>query len=344
MAGFVERAKRSYAAARERWGWLDHLVRAKAHYDLVRGDRLAAAVTYFAFLSFFPLLALAFAVVGYLVAVYPDIERQVTDLLTENFPGLIGSGPNQLDVAALAGNRTTAGVIGLVGLLLSGLGWISALREAVRRVWSQGPPAANFLVQKVRDAIALVLFGLALLTSLAVSSVATSTTGLVLGWLGLEGSTPAAVGFGVLAVALALLANMLLFLVVLGRLSDASVPRGDLLRGALLGAVGTEVLKLVGTFLVGRTTANPVYASVAVVVGLLIWLDLIGRFVLFVACWTRTRSAGEAPAAALPETVHAPARVAPRPRRRSPRAALLALGSAVAAGWLLGRRSAGRGD
>ena len=42
------------------------------HYGDVKGGLQAGAVTYFAFLSFFPILALAFFVVGLLSQVYPD--------------------------------------------------------------------------------------------------------------------------------------------------------------------------------------------------------------------------------------------------------------------------------
>jgi membrane protein len=61
------------------------------------------------------------------------------------------------------------------------------------------------------------------------------------------------------------------------------------MRGCLFGAVGFEVLKLVGTYFVGHTMRNPVYASFAVIVGLLIWINLVSRFILFTAAWTATR-------------------------------------------------------
>ena len=36
-------------------------------------------MTYFAFLSFFPILALAFFVVGYIAQVYPDAQNNLVD-------------------------------------------------------------------------------------------------------------------------------------------------------------------------------------------------------------------------------------------------------------------------
>jgi membrane protein len=43
---------------RERYPWFDHLARAGGRYQALSGDRVAAGLTYYAFLSFFPLLAL----------------------------------------------------------------------------------------------------------------------------------------------------------------------------------------------------------------------------------------------------------------------------------------------
>jgi hypothetical protein len=56
----------------------------------------------------------------------------------------------------------------------------------------------------------------------------------------------------------------------------------------MLGAVGLEILKVVGSILVARTTSNPVYGAFAVVVGLLIWINLVSRWMLLVAAWTVT--------------------------------------------------------
>ena len=49
-------------------------------------------MTYFGFLSVFPVLALAFFVVGWVAKVYPDAQDTLVDLIKSMFPGLIGTG------------------------------------------------------------------------------------------------------------------------------------------------------------------------------------------------------------------------------------------------------------
>lgn len=57
----------------------DHLVRMVEHFGSVKGNLQAGAVTYFAFLSFFPILALAFFVIGYVAKVYPEAQGNLTE-------------------------------------------------------------------------------------------------------------------------------------------------------------------------------------------------------------------------------------------------------------------------
>jgi membrane protein len=73
----IATVKQRIEDARERRPLLDHLVRTVQHFGEVNGSALAAAVTYFAFLSFFPIIALAFAVVGFVSGAYPNAERDL---------------------------------------------------------------------------------------------------------------------------------------------------------------------------------------------------------------------------------------------------------------------------
>ena len=50
---------------------LDHALRTQAHYGSAKGSQQAGAVTYFGFLSVFPVLALAFFAVGYIAQGLP---------------------------------------------------------------------------------------------------------------------------------------------------------------------------------------------------------------------------------------------------------------------------------
>jgi membrane protein len=74
-------------------------------------------------------------------------------------------------------------------------------------------------------------------------------------------------------------------IVLLRVVSGVPVPWRDLRQGALVGGVGLSLLKISASALLPRLTANPFFASFAIVVGLLIWLNLIARLVLICAAW-----------------------------------------------------------
>ncbi|GAA3760632.1 membrane protein [Spinactinospora alkalitolerans] len=278
-------AMETYWALRRRRPGFDHLVRAYERYADRRGDQLAASVTYFAFLSFFPLLALAFSALGYVAAFNLEARGHLEQAINETLPGFAA----QLPLDEIARARTGAGVIGLLGLLYTGLGSIAALREALHVMWlkntADGP---NFVVAKLLDTVVVIVLGLALLGSVALTGVAQTATGWLLSWVGLDGSVAAALATRLLGLVIAVGVDVAVFTVLFGRLSGTERPWRLLWRGALLAAVGFEVLKAAGALLIGSTLSNPVYASFAVLVGLLVWINIVLRFVLFAAAWTAT--------------------------------------------------------
>ncbi len=269
---------------RRRAPWLDHLIRAWSRYQADRGDRLAASVTYYGFLSFFPLIALAFSVVGFVVDAYPSAQSDLVRQINNFLPGLA----DKLDVSTIGSAKVATGIVGIAGLLLAGLAWIGALREAVRTIWHHNLNAGNVIMKKVHDTGILIGLGLTMAASVAVTAVSSSAMGWFVRAIGLEGSTAASIAFRILGYGVAILVDIAVFLFLLVRLPKVATPWRRVLKGALFGAVGFEVLKTVGSLLVKGTTNNPVYGAFAVVVGLLIWINYLSRFTLFVAAWTVT--------------------------------------------------------
>ncbi|ADH69354.1 MULTISPECIES: YihY/virulence factor BrkB family protein [Nocardiopsis] len=275
----------AYWELRRRRPALDHLVRAYERYADRNGNQLAGAVTYFAFLSFFPLLALAFAAVGYLAAVQVEVGDYLQQALDGVLPGL----SEQLPIDEIAQARVGAGVIGVLGLLYAGLNAVSALREALHSIWlknlREGP---NILLRKLADLLVMLGLGAALLLAVAFTSVAQTATQWLLGLVGLDGSLLANLSLRALALVIAVGANIVIFVLAFALLSGSGRPTRMMWRGALLGAVGFEVLKAAAAVLLAGTLGNPVYASFAVLVGLLVWINLVMRLVMFSAAWTAT--------------------------------------------------------
>jgi membrane protein len=298
VAGVWERIEKVRAwgrarigAARIRWPWFDHLIRTVQRYQVQSGDRLAGAVTYFAFLSFFPIIALAFAIFGYFLFVQSDATGALEKAINAYLPGLA----DRLPIKEIAASRASAGIIGLIGLLYAGLGAMDALRGALREISMTTEVPPNFFLSKLRDLAALVLVGITVVFSAAVGGFATQASGVVAGWLGLSGSAAAVNAVWLIGLAVSVLADVVVFLIILGWMGRSTQPFRVVLRGALLGAVGFGLLKQLAALILSYTLNNPVYGVFSVVVGLLVWINLSARMILYVAAWTATATFGPPP-------------------------------------------------
>lgn len=262
------------------------LWRAWQRYTDTRGNLLAGGVTYFGFLSIFPICALAFAVFGVLLRGRPDWLENIRTYLNEALPGFVQdqNGENGLIPLSLPQGDTlaTVGVIGVAGLLWGGLGWLSALRDGVRAVFGvQGAPG-NFLLAKLRDLGVLVVIGVGVVLSAVVAAVANAAAGWAAELVGLGSQGWLVTGVGVLVQALL---NTSVVALVLRVLSGVEVPWQGLRNGAIFGGLGLTLLQLFGTRLIAGTMSNPVFASIALVVGLLVFLNFISRVILVSAAW-----------------------------------------------------------
>ncbi|WP_090763181.1 YihY/virulence factor BrkB family protein [Nonomuraea maritima] len=284
VASVKARVRATVEEWRVRHLWVDHLIRAVRRYQLQSGDRLAGAVTYFAFLSFFPLLALSYAVLGFVVATSETTREALGQAVEERLPGLAG----QLNLDGIAEAKATAGIIGLLGLLYAGLGAMDALRGALREMAMDTSPPPGFLTGKLRDLASIAVLGITLIASVLVAGVATTATDRVMDFLFGSGSSLTAFGLRAAGVAASAAADWLLFVILLAWVGRLAQPFRVLAKGALLGAVGFGVLKQVATLLLGHTLGNPVYGTFAVIVGLLLWINFSARLVLYVAAWTAT--------------------------------------------------------
>ncbi len=296
MAALKDRATAFFGRARARSHLLDHAIRTQQHYTAVKGSFRAGAVTYYAFLSFFPILAVAFFVVGYASQFFPNVEDNLVTALESVLPGLIGEGSDQISLTEVQKAAGTVGLIGLVVLIYSGLGWISCMRDALIQVFEE-PRALqpSFVVGKLRDLLTLAVIGLILIVSVAISGVVTGFSREFLELLGLDqGLTPELALLGVL---LGGAADMLLFFAIFKLLARPRLPQRSLWGGAVLGAVGAELLKWLSSFLIGLTKDQPAFQAFGIALILLVWINYFSRVVVYAAAWAHTDAAASSRAA-----------------------------------------------
>jgi membrane protein len=218
----VERAK----SAAER-GSDTVVYRAFRRYMTQRGSRLAAAMTYSAFLSIFPLLVVALAVATTLLG--KSGVESLNHHIQQQLPGLEG----KFSLDDLVSNATAVGVISGVILLWSGLSWVNTARGSIRVIWCVDDMPGSYLSRKALDLVSLVGLGVTLVVVIAASTLTSGFAATVLGWIDVENTSAARFALQVLGVVLSVIAQTVMFAYLLAGIPRLYMPRWVLLRTAL---------------------------------------------------------------------------------------------------------------
>ncbi|HTK65280.1 MAG TPA: inner membrane protein YhjD [Pseudonocardia sp.] len=279
------------AEMRKRHEWLDHLVRAGARYTERHGDHYAAAITYFSVLAMFPLLMVGFAAGALFLRNNPDLIALIQSKITEAVPGDLSKTLNEVILSAIK-SAGTVGVVGLVVALYSGLGWMSNLREALSEQWGQREPPPTLLRKLGVDLLALFGLGFALLVSFAIAA-AGGLARKIVEWLGLQDLTWLYPLIKLSTTVVGLLANALVLLWVLARLPREPVTLRSAGKAALAGSVGLFLINQVMVAYLGGVTNSPTGALFGPVLGLMVFIFTVSRFLLFLTAWAATAKENE---------------------------------------------------
>jgi membrane protein len=267
-------------------------VRTYTHYLRQRGPLLSAGIGFRMFFSVTGLLATGFAIAGLVLSGHPALLETIIRSVDAAAPGLLqvdGSAglvdPYQLLNPASLG--WAAGIAAIVTVFTS-LGWISGIRDGVRGMMRLGPLMMNPILQILKDVGTLLLMGVALVVSSAVSLIFGTAAGWAAQQLGLD-----PVVAGPLTTSITILVPLLLgwgTALIMYRVAAGLKPgRRSLLEGTTLAAVGATVLQIFSTQLLASAGKNPILAPFAIIIGLLIWFNLVSQVYVICAAWVAIR-------------------------------------------------------
>ncbi len=260
-------------------GWLDRLQRRNRAVGVViavvykylddQGGYLAALITYYGFVSLFPLLLLLTTGLGVILSGRPDLQEQVLHSTLSQFP-VIGSQLHQPE--GLSGG-TIAVIIGVVGALYGGLGVGQAVQNAMDSVWAvPRDKRPNPIRSRLRSALLLLVLG-----SAAIAATVLSAIGQATGALGVFGK----IGVTLAAVTI----NGLICLVAFRVTTARQLTYRQVWPGALAAAFIWQILQRFGAGYVGHTvkTASATNSVFALVLGLLAFLFLVATTLVLCA-------------------------------------------------------------
>lgn len=233
------------------------------------GGHLAALITYYAFLSLFPLLLLAATVLSVVLRGDPVLQQAVLGSALRQFPVIGG----QLGTPERLSGGTVGVVVGLLGAVYGGLGVALAGQSAMNTVWAV--PRNNRPNPIKARGRALLLLG-------TVGTAVVLTTGLlaVSGGAGALGS-----GVRVVTLVAAVVVNIGAFVVGFRLATTRALSVRDVLPGAVSAAVAWQLLQLGGKAYITHTIqhASATNSLFALVLGLIAFLYVTSLIVVLSA-------------------------------------------------------------
>lgn len=270
-------------------------VRVWRHFLQHNGFLLAAGVSYQALFAFFAVIYVGFAGVGLWLGGSEDAVQGLIRVINGYIPNLImpvGEGgvfsTDQVSEIA-TGSASVLAVTGLIALgtaVWTAIGFVTFTRRAVRDIFALPYDSRSYLLLKARDLVAALAFGIALLVASAVSVAGTWALEWVFSLVGWDSaSVLSRVGSGVasVVVSVALLSSALALLFRF--LTGTSLHWRRIWPGAFLGGGVLTVLQLGAGWLLRYTPSNPLLATFAIFIGLLLWFRAIGVIILVASAW-----------------------------------------------------------
>jgi membrane protein len=232
-----------------------------------QAGNLAALIAYYAFASVFPLLLVAYSILGIVAATSATLGMHMTAAL-EKYP-LVGTYLSH-EIHHGITKQGVALVVGILFTLYSARGVATAMQNAMNTVW--GVPQyqrPGFGPGLLRSLGLMALIGPGEIITIALSSIAGGT-----GHLG-------GVWAKIAAVVVSLALNIVLFYFGFRFATAGQVNPRDMRLGAVLAAVAWQILQLIGGTIVGHAT-NSAYGAFGVVLGLLAFFYLQAQLTLYV--------------------------------------------------------------
>jgi YihY family inner membrane protein len=229
--------------------------------------QLAALMSYYAFVSLFPLLLVFVTILGFVLNGDPEEQRKIE-------AGTLGQVPiisDQLKLHSFTGS-TPALVIGIVLALLAGMGITNAAQSAFNRIWDVPyKDRPDFLHSRLRSLATLGLLG--------VLAIVSAVAG------GFVGSSDHPVFTVVAGVLLAFLFNLALFMLAFKLLTAKELGWRDLIVGVVTASVFWQLLQHLGGYYVDHVLKHqqPLYGVFGLVLGLLAWLYLGAQLTILAA-------------------------------------------------------------
>ncbi|MDY0910033.1 YihY/virulence factor BrkB family protein [Microbacterium sp. CFBP9034] len=260
-------------------------VRVWFHYLERRGLMLADSVTYRTLFSAFAAVLLGFSFAALWLGDNPAAWQALVSTVEAAVPGLIGEdGVIKVESIQAPVGLTVAGILALVGLVGASIGAIGSLRAGLRTLADEIHDDAFWVWVILRNLLLAIAIGGGFVLSAAVTFYGATFIETTANWFGAQEFVAdiATQALAILAVFILDAAVIALAFVVL---SGVKARPRRLIVGSLIGAVGLTVLQQLSGLFVRGAGANPLFATFAALIALLLWFNLSAQVILLASTW-----------------------------------------------------------
>jgi membrane protein len=232
-------------------------------------------------------VVVAVSVAGFVLAGDRLLATELDRVIDGALPPEIAGRVNDV-VHTVVGERGRIGLLALTVAAYSGWSWISNVRDAVTAMLGQERTTRPLLRGIAADVLALIGVGLAMAVSFGLAALTGAAGTWLLGLTGLAG------GFAQFVLVagsllLGLAANWLVIAWCLARLPRRPLPLRSTLRPAGAAAVGLAALQQAGGLYLHLLGRSPAVAAFGTLVGVLLFVYLVVRWLLMVTVWLTVR-------------------------------------------------------
>lgn len=257
-------------------------VRAVLRYVENRGPVLADSITYRALFSVFAAVLLAFSAAALWLGGNAEAMAGLADALDRFLPGLSEIvNPEKIDAPR---SFSIVGALSVLGLLWATISAIGSLRKSLRALADELQDDIPFLWAQLRNLIVAVGFGGLLVIGAALSGAAALGVRVASEWFGISLGDGGSLLVRSAAILVVFLVDTAAIALAFRGLSGVKAPARVLWAGSALGGVGLVVLQELSGLFVRGAQANPLLASFAALIALLIWFNLSAQVILLASC------------------------------------------------------------
>ncbi|WRS31013.1 YhjD/YihY/BrkB family envelope integrity protein [Actinomycetaceae bacterium MB13-C1-2] len=265
--------------------------RAVTRYGNQNGAVVAGGITYMSIFSLAAMITVGWTVFAHVFSQNPEFQTTVISSINSLIPGVIAdpaSGekgiidPKGINMGS---GNVVAGVIAFGVAVYSASRIVVYISGGIRAMFGLRTYPRNAVVNMVQSFVGVLI----LLVAVFATASLTLISELAVDWA--DSTFPAlkelhsSFAFNALSASVPLLVNVAAFALFVRYVAGVRVPRTELVIGSIVFSIASEVLRTLGTTVVGSGLKDPVIAAAATVGTMMLWINFLARAALNVCAW-----------------------------------------------------------